>query len=99
MYATKKKITTIKVTLLTRGLFLIFLALSAYLRVVMVSSTLLSAGDTQAIIKVCELLPEKDPGYTRYGFSRVSLSGDYFALKVVFTPPPLLFLDRGGKYA
>ena len=44
-------------SLLTIGLFLIFLALSAYLRVEIVSSRLESAGETQAIINVWEFPP------------------------------------------
>ena len=41
------------------GLFLIFLALEAYLRVLRVSSKLISAGETQAIIEVLELPPSE----------------------------------------
>lgn len=46
-------------SLLMMGLFLIFLALSAYLNVDKVSSTLVSAGLTQAIIRVYELPPRE----------------------------------------
>lgn len=46
-------------SLLTMGLFLIFLALEAYLRVLRVSSKLISAGETQAIIEVLELPPSE----------------------------------------
>ena len=44
---------------LTRGLFLIFLALDAYLRVVKVSSKLKSAGEIAAIITVLVLPPRE----------------------------------------
>ena len=45
-------------TLMT-ALFLMFLARLAYLRVLSVSSKLLSAGDTQAIMTVRELPPSE----------------------------------------
>jgi len=41
------------------GLFLMFLALLAYLRVFKVSSKLISAGDTHAIIEVLEFPPNE----------------------------------------
>ena len=46
-------------SLFTTGLFLIFLALLAYFSVFNVSSKLISAGETQAIIEVRELPPKE----------------------------------------
>ena len=56
---------------LTIGLFLILRARSAYLNVETVSSKFVSAGETQAIIKVCEFPPKESCK------SRVNLESRY----------------------